>query len=657
MNPAPDKVRVRSYFAHHGIWAPGVRAFRRLQFGAKAAAISVAFLAPLVALALLWVNGRLETVRATAEEAVGVAYDRQATRLLQAAQELRSAALREASQTPGAPYAQARQSFDAQLETLARMEQQQGARLHTAPALERVRAAVQTLAVPADGLMKVYATNSKLAVALYELIGTAADGSGLTLDPELDSYYLQDAGVGKLPRLIDEAARMRDLAGAVAAAGQGGDIAAVELSRLDTLVEEFSRQAMAAADKVTAVRPELKEALDLHAAVKEVDALRDQATDSPGAGGREKAARLAATGDKAVAAAWAVQQRIVDELDRILAERVRSAWRWLAWVGGGVAFCLAVAAYMFYAFYLVMSGGLNEVRRHLDLMASGDLTSSPRPWGRDDAAALMQALAATQQSLRAIVTQVRSASEQIAASSQQIAEGAGDMSTRTERAAASLQESAASMGEISGTVGRTADVAGEAAGLAGSNATVAGEGGRIIGDMVVTMDAINDASSRISHIIGTIDGIAFQTNILALNAAVEAARAGEQGRGFAVVAGEVRALAQRSSAAAREIKALIDDSVQKVGAGAQVARRAGETMTHIVGNAERIRQLVQEIAAGALQQRQGLAAIDHNVRHLDETTQQNAALSEQTASAAGALTGQANELLERVARFQLPASV
>ncbi|MFO1273873.1 MAG: methyl-accepting chemotaxis protein, partial [Rubrivivax sp.] len=596
MSPARIKASTFGFFAHHGVWAPGVRAFRRLQFGPKAAAISLAFLAPLVLLAVLFVNGRLETLRATEDEVVGLAFDREATALLKAAQEMRAAALRDAVQAGSATYAPAHEAFKAKLTVLADLDQKHGRLLGTKAPLERVNQAHQALAAPAEGMMKVYASHAKLALALYDLIGTASDGSGLILDPELDSYYLQDAGIGKLPRLIDEAARMRDLAAAVVSAGEGGEIAVVELGRLDALVEEFSRQAVAAAEKVVGVHPDMLDTVDLHATVKAIDALRDMATDGPGSGGAERAALIVAAGDRTVNGAWKAQQSLVDQLEGVLTERQRLARRWLAWVGAGVAASLLIAAYMFYAFYLVMRGGLNEVRRHLELMARGDLTSSPQPWGRDDAADLMEALRATQAAQRAIVSQVRAASEQIAASSQQIAQGAGEMSTRTEHAAVRLQESSASMGEISGTVGRTADVAGEAADLAGSNATVAGEGGRIIGDMVQTMDAIHASSGRIGHIIGTIDGIAFQTNILALNAAVEAARAGEQGRGFAVVAGEVRALAQRSSAAAREIKSLIDDSVQKVGAGAQVARRAGETMSHIVGNAERIRELVREIA-------------------------------------------------------------
>ena len=345
---------------------------------------------------------------------------------------------------------------------------------------------------------------------------------------------------------------------------------------------------------------------------------------------------------------------MITMLDERLAARVERTTRTMAWVAAAILGSLAVAAYLFYAFFLVMNGGLREMRHHVDLMADGDLTSSPHPWGQDESADLMNAVRRMQRSLRDIVGQVRGSSIQIAAASGQIAQGAGDMSTRTEQAAASLQQTSASMTEISGTVSRTAEVVREAASLANNNAQVAGEGGEIIGNMVQTMDQINTSSRRITDILGVIDGIAFQTNILALNATVEAARAVEQGRGFAVVASEVRSLAQRSASAAREIKALIGTNVEKVDAGANEVRRAGATMTTIVGNADRIRVLLDEISKGAQRQSHGLNDIGGSVKQLDDSVQQNAALSEETAAAASSLSDQANLLVDKVARFKLP---
>ncbi len=322
-----------------------------------------------------------------------------------------------------------------------------------------------------------------------------------------------------------------------------------------------------------------------------------------------------------------------------------------------VVAALLLAGYLFLSFYRVMDGGLKETRRHLRAMTSGDLTTSPSPWGHDEAAQLMLELRAMQDSLRQMVLRVRRSSDEIVHSSSEIASGAMDLSARTEQAAANLEESAASMEEISSTVKSSSDNTSEAARVAEHNAELAGEGGRVMRDVVQTMDSIRESSARIADIIATIDGIAFQTNILALNAAVEAARAGEQGRGFAVVAGEVRTLAQRSAGAAREIRDLIGRSVEQVEAGTGTVHRAGTTMEEIVAASQRVSQLLADVANGAREQSLGIAQIGAAVQELDRMTQQNATLVEQTAAASGAMKNQAESLAAEVARFRLPHGV
>ncbi|HOA95184.1 MAG TPA: methyl-accepting chemotaxis protein [Quisquiliibacterium sp.] len=319
-----------------------------------------------------------------------------------------------------------------------------------------------------------------------------------------------------------------------------------------------------------------------------------------------------------------------------------------------VAFALLVAAYLFTSFFRVMDGGLKETRRHLRAMTEGDLTTSPHPWGRDEAAQLMHDLRRMQDSMRAMVLRVRTSSDQIVASSTEIASGAMDLSSRTEAAAASLEESAASMEQISSTVKTTSDHTEEASRLARHNAEIAADGGQVMREMVSTMEDIRASSGRIGEIIGTIDGIAFQTNILALNAAVEAARAGEQGRGFAVVAGEVRALAQRSADAAKEIKGLIGTSVRQVETGTSVVRKAGGAIEEIVQSSQRVSQLLGEIATGSREQTLGIGQVGQAVQDLDRMTQQNAALVEQTAASADVMKGQAVTLAGAVSSFRLP---
>ncbi len=261
---------------------------------------------------------------------------------------------------------------------------------------------------------------------------------------------------------------------------------------------------------------------------------------------------------------------------------------------------------------------------------------------------MLQALRAVERS----VATVRESSLTIGSAAGEIAAGSRDLSERTEQTAGRLQQTASSMEQLTGTVVHTADAARTANGLAESAATVAERGGRLVGEVVSTMDEINASSKKIADIIGVIDGIAFQTNILALNAAVEAARAGEQGRGFAVVAGEVRSLAQRSASAAREIKSLIGTSVDRVEAGARLVADAGRTMQEIVAAVQRVTGTIGEISGAAAQQSQGLGEVNASVSELDDMTQRNAALVEQSSAAAQSLREQAQRLAQAMAAFQ-----
>ncbi|THA43264.1 methyl-accepting chemotaxis protein, partial [Streptomyces sp. A1136] len=266
---------------------------------------------------------------------------------------------------------------------------------------------------------------------------------------------------------------------------------------------------------------------------------------------------------------------------------------------------------------------------------------------------LMGALKAMNDSLLNIVSQVRTGTDTIATASTQIASGNLDLSSRTEEQASSLEETASSMEELTSTVKQNADNARQANQLAESASAVAIQGGSVVGQVIDTMGAINDSSRKIVDIISVIDGIAFQTNILALNAAVEAARAGEQGRGFAVVASEVRSLAQRSSAAAKEIKSLIDDSVEKVDTGAKLVGQAGETMEQIVASVKHVTDVVGEISAASHEQSIGIEEVHRAIALMDQVTQQYAALVEQASAAVGTLQDQAGRLNQAVGVFSL----
>ena len=303
---------------------------------------------------------------------------------------------------------------------------------------------------------------------------------------------------------------------------------------------------------------------------------------------------------------------------------------------------------------------INSVKRPLaDAMsfarrvAEGDLSVHVRAGRDDELGQLLQALSTMQARLRDLVGHIRSTAESIGTASREVAVGNQDLSERTEQTAGNLQNAASAMTQLTGNVRQSADAAAQANNLATSATDVARRGAQAVSTVVSTMDEINASSRKISDIIGVIDGIAFQTNILALNAAVEAARAGEQGRGFAVVASEVRSLAQRSAGAAKEIKSLIGASVEKVDIGARQVDEAGASMNDIVAQVQRVGQLIGEISGATVQQSSGIGQIGDAVGALDQTTQQNAALVEQSAAAAESLSQQATRLTRIVSRFQL----
>jgi methyl-accepting chemotaxis protein len=286
-------------------------------------------------------------------------------------------------------------------------------------------------------------------------------------------------------------------------------------------------------------------------------------------------------------------------------------------------------------------------------VADGDLTVQLEAWEVSETGHLLQALAHMTDSLRSLLVDVSAGTHAVSDTSAQIAQGNLDLSQRTEQQASTLEQTASSMEELTATVGQNAQSAREASQLAVSASEVAHKGGHAVDQVLLTMDEILDASKKIGDITGVIDSIAFQTNILALNAAVEAARAGDQGRGFAVVAAEVRSLAQRSAAAAKEIRTLIADTAQKVQAGSSLADGAGHTMVEVVSSVKKVSDLIAEIAAASQEQSSGIAQVNAALAHMDQVVRQNASLAEEATGATESMKQQADWLLRLVSRFKL----
>ncbi len=640
------------FFRHHGAWAPGVKLFRTLQFRAKALIILGALLVPLAMLLVFqWQLGS-EKINIAMAERDGVRYIRVLSELG------RTATLRRHAATLGAPdLAERQKQVTESFAKVHGVQAELGVPFGLKDKFDDVRrlhdelSASPTAGKPDDTMQ----AHTRFLDSVWALSAAVADASQLSLDPDLDTYHMMNISVARGPRQTENTARIFTLGSLILQTktfAPDRHDRLVSWSAVQGILDddvEASYGAGIAVDPATARLFDMKgtdEAFD--AFMKAAQTLAASSTVAPMEG-------FAALGEKVLAKQQELNGKILEELDHRLQIRADKAQGQLVAQSMFVAFCVALAAYLFYSFYLVTHGGLREVQKHLEAMTAGDLTTHPRPWGKDEAARLMGSLADMQQSLRSIVHKVRGSSENIVHSTAEISDGAMDLSSRTEQAAANLQQSAAAMDEISATVQATSDQARQASSIAHGNADQAEQGGKIIGSMVETMQSIHASSSKIGDIIGVIDGIAFQTNILALNAAVEAARAGEAGRGFAVVASEVRALAQRSAAAAREIKSLITTSVDQVDQGARIVRNAGETIASLVASTHEVNRLLAAIATGANEQATGVGQTTQAVQDLDSMTQQNAALVEQSAAAAASLKEQALKLADEVARFKLPA--
>jgi methyl-accepting chemotaxis protein len=642
------------FFRYHGWLSPGVRLFRSISFPAKAGWVALAFMVPLAVLLYFTTSSMLQQIDTTNSERAGVRYARVLQEIIPHAQNRRKAYATNATDA-GEWQAKVKASFEAVAAQQAELGKALGIDKPYAALKQAHDALLQ--APTAANADDTFVAHSDYIKAVLVLMREVADGSQLTLDPEADTFYLQNIAVVRGPRLSENLARLRGMGTMALATKESKELGnhrrdlMVRWLSVHDYIDEDVQNSFAAVVEATPEVDKLVNMKDADAAANAFHKAVEQQILGEQLEG--DTASYLALANAAVDTANLLNAKLLERLDAQLQARIErlqhAMWLKLAIVG----LFISLAGYLMLSFYRVMMGGLREVSGHLEEITRGNLTTSPSPWGNDEAAQLMVTMGNMQNSLRSIVDVVLKGSRQVQVASEEIASASNDLSIRTEQTAASLEETAASMEQIASTVKQTADIVNGAMAIVRDNATAATRGGAVMGQVVSTMEGIQVSSNKIGEIIGVIDAIAFQTNILALNAAVEAARAGEQGRGFAVVATEVRALAGRSAAAAKEIKSLIGASIEQVKQGNRIAADAGTTIREIVTNADKINALMAEIFTATREQSAGVAQVGIAVHELDRSTQQNASLVEETSAASGALSEQANQLAEEVSFFKL----
>ena len=547
------------------------------------------------------------------------------------------------------------------LQAMDTVDAQSGHLLNSTASWRAIKADWQSLSADVAHLtaQNSFARHTALIEKLLDLNVQVGITSNLVLDPDSDSYYLMDIVVNRLPFLVEHLGQLQGIATDIVARRQ---IAADDLLRLSKrlgqleMMEKGVESSLALAfqsngslqTRLGAQPAAFTESVGAFLTVLEPLAHGGESVDAT-----RSPTRIFGAGTQAIEASLglydATAPALLDLLQRRIAGLNEKKFTTLSIVLVAVGFALLLA----YGIARIINRSLQQAQQVASAIAVGNLNQVIPLTSRDEVGQLLGALATTQQQLRQVVVEINSTAATVNSAAGEIAQGSGDLAQRTEEQASALEETASSMEELTSTVQYNADHSGQANQLADAAQQQAEQGGQAVDQAITAMTAIHQSSKRIADIIGVIDEIAFQTNLLALNAAVEAARAGEQGRGFAVVAGEVRKLAQRSADAAKQIKILITDSVAKVADGGRLVEQSGHTLKEIVIAIKKVSAIVAEMAAASREQALGIEQVNKAILQMDQTTQQNAALVEQTASASGAMSEQAAHLQTLIGFFKL----
>lgn len=642
----------------HTLLQPATKLMQQLRLLPKFSLLALVFLTPLLVVTAFLFNELQKSIVIAQQEQVGVSYIRHINDIIHLAQQHRSlqhmllngnGKLTETTQQVRSDITREMTQFD--------ILQKTDDNFDTRALWVQVNNTWQSLQsnLATDTSKASYDRHTDLLNQLTRLNTLIADRSNLSLDPQSESHHLVNLFTRTLPFINENLAEITGRGASIIDTGLFEGNEDVQLNSDIMLTKHTLANIPDQLQTLYREDPALKiiltsKAASIPATLTFLERARIEVLNSAN---QTSGNEFYEAGNQRMEDLSAFATTTANLINGLLQQRIDQATGWRDQMLAGVLLALTIAVYLFAGFYTSFSREVKRLENAVDSAASGDLTHDIHASGKDEISGLINAFGGMTLNLAKLVAEVRAGTETINLAAHEIASGNADLSARTESQAASLEQTASSMEELTATVQQNADHAQRASQLATSASTVAVKGGTAVYQVIDSMGSIRESSRKIADIISVIDSIAFQTNILALNAAVEAARAGEQGRGFAVVATEVRNLAQRSAGAAKEIKQLISNSVNQVEIGSKLVNDAGHTMQDVVTAIKQVADIVGEITLASQEQSAGIAQVNQTITHMDEMTQQNAAMVEQAAAAAESLENQATTLAEAVRVFKL----